>query len=488
MTGTRTYEAIDATFVLLVNDAQYRYMATSDGKPFSYFLNPAAYGGGVAKVRWNGTNWIFEDTQSTTAPSSLSYLDDRYTLGAGYGENNVPYGKNSTTVNPVQGYKAPLGTALPASEIVFNSSGELVIPGMTGVSLTPAYESAVIKPVLILKVYESRLASYEYYTYVGEYESGNGSDTNTASALFQLYADGNKVGLIDALLGQWVKRLKNNYATDTHLNYNLDNFYGSTNYTTWKNALTVTTVSSTDTSPGVNTVTVPSLNYVDGWNIKGEKAEEISSGHMSRPHVMIPGLTLVVGHEYFGLKNMRGVYTIFQRPEQLQYLAQVVKNTITTLIGTSTFETIGSLSDADEAKVVAALTEKLNVHWYDYFRGSESTVSIPVAWDGAGDPTAFKDVTVNVFMGINTQGNNLSGTVSYYVKGGTVESPTYTRVETTGMGVNLGDVFSYYDGEQDKSQPFPTAYGYVTGPYGSQVLIDNDSGKKIGYKSDAYTV
>lgn len=486
MTGTRTYEAIDATFVLLVNDAQYRYMATSDGKPFSYFLNPAAYGGGVAKVRWDGTDWVFEGTESTTAPTSLSYLDDRYTLGAGYGANNVINTSGNGTPVLQQGYLAPLGTALPASEIVF-SSGTLKLPGMTNVSLTPTYESAVIRPVLILKVYEARLASYEYYTYIGEYESGGGSDTNTASALFQLYVDGNKAGLIDALLGQWVKRLKNGYSTDTNLNYNLDNFYGA-NYTTWKNAFTVTAVSATDTSPGINTVTVPTLSYVDGWNVKGEKAEEVSSGHMVKPHVMIPGLTLVVGHEYFGLKNMRGVYTIFQRPEQLQYLAQVVKNTLTTLVGSSTFKTIGSLSTGDKNAIVAALTEKLNVHWYDYFRGSESTVHIPVAWDSSGDPTAFKDVTVNVFMGINTQGNNLSGTISYYTKDDTVDPPVYTRVETTGMGVNFGDVFSYYDGEQDKSQPFPTAYGYVTGPYGSQVLVDNDTGKKIGYKSDAYTV
>lgn len=475
MTGTRTFEAIDATFVLLVNDAQYRYMATSDGKPFSYFLNPAAYGGGVAKVRWDGTNWVFEGTESTTAPASLSYLDDRYTLGAGYGANNVINTSGNGTPVLQQGYLAPLGTALPASQIVF-SSGTLKIPGMANVSLTPTYESAVIKPVLILKVYESRLASYEYYTYLGEFEtSGDLSSTE----MFKLYHANNKAALVDRLLGQWVKRLQDGYTSaDTHLNYNLSSFYGA-NYTTWQGKITVTSVNVTN-GPFIDTVEMPALSYVDGVNIKGEKAEEVSSGHMSKPHVVLPGLTLVVGHEYFGLKNMRGVYTIFQRPEQLTYLAQVVETTVNTLIDALTLNANSGTNTAMKAVVKTALKEKFNVHWYDYFRGSEQTIKIPLTFNTNGTVATTTEVTANVFVGINTQGN-LAGQVSFYDGSGTLQTGV------AGMGVNLGDVFSYYDGEQDKAQPFPTAYGYVTGPYGSQILVDKD-GKSVGYKSDAYSV
>ena len=126
------------------------------------------------------------------------------------------------------------------------------------------------------------------------------------------------------------------------------------------------------------------------------------------------------------------------------------------------------------------MKEKLNVHWYDYFRGSEQSIKIPLTFNTDGTPATTTEVTANVFVGINTQGN-LGGQVSFYDGSGTLKSGI------TGMGVNLGDVFSYYTGQQDKSQPFPTAYGYVTGPYGTQILVDKD-GNKVGYKSDAYYV
>lgn len=501
MTGTRTYEAVDATFVLLVNDAQYRYLADKDGKPFSYFLNPAAYGGGVAKVRWDETNkkWMFENGSDTndsgdTPPASFSPLDDRYTVGAGYGANNIPYGKNATEVDSVQGYKAPLGAALPASEITFDASGNLVLPGFDAVSLSPVFESAEIKPVLILKVYDTRLASYDYYAYLGEFEEDAEGDSEffNAEYMFEAYTElvNTKADFIVALARQWVKRLTNWYDSEDlngHLNYNLENFYGESVFNKWKDLVLPTF----GISPLGNTadrvalsIYLPSFSYYDGHKIRGEKVDEVSSGHLGKPAIEMPGLTKVVGHEYFGLKSMRGVYTIFPRPEQLSYLAKIVEDTVDSVVDAIT-------SPIDAAVVKPIIKEKLGVHWYDYFRGSESKVVIPVAWDENPESptykeaTEWKEVTVNVFMGINTQGN-LAGTVSYYYYD--AEDEEYKRTSAAGMGVNLGDVFSYYTGAQDKSQPFPTAYGYVTGPYGSQVLVDNETGKKVGYKSDAYTV
>lgn len=480
MTGTRTYEAVDATFVLLVNDAQYRYLADKDGKPFAYFLNPAAYGGGVAKVRWDESSgsWHFENNSDTneptdTPPASFSILDDRYTLGAGYGANNVLVSGDTTIT---QGYKAPLGAALPASEIKL-VEGQVVVPGFNSVSLTPTYESAEIRPVLILKIYDTRLASYDYYAYLGEFEQDAEGDSEFYSAeyMFEAYTElvNTKADFILALAKQWVKRLTNWYdETDLngHLNYNLQNFYGEDVFTKWANLVLPTF----GISPLGNTadrvalsIYLPSFSFVDGYKIRGERVDEVSSGHMARPNIEMPGLTKIVGHEYFGLKSMRGVYTIFPRPEQLQYLAKIVEDTVDAVVDAIT-------SPIDAAVVKPIIKEKLGVHWYDYFRGSESTVTIPVAWNTSGVATAFKDVVVNVFVGINTQGNLLAE-VNF-------DGDTYM-----GMGVNLGDTFSYYTNQEEKAQPFPTAYGYVTGPYGSQVLVDKD-GKKLGYKSDAYSV
>lgn len=483
MTGTRTYEAVDATFVLLVNDAQYRYLADKDGKPFAYFLNPAAYGGGVAKVRWDEASetWFFENNSDTndpgdTPPASFSYLDDRYTLGAGYGANNLLVSGDTTIT---QGYKAPLGAALPASEIKI-VGGEVVVPGFNSVSLTPTYESAEIKPVLILKVYESRLASYDFYAYLGEYEWSLDEEDELTTAdsrhdLLEMYTNlvGSKKEFIQTLAQQWVDRLNNEWNPESvdaaiaknaqMLNYNLQKFYGDDVYNDWSAKILLVTDSY---APAI--ISIPSLSYYDGYNIRGEKADEVSSGHLARPHVELPGLTRVVGHEYYGLKSMRGVYTIFPRPEQLVYLANVVTEAVANV-------TAGLVTGPDHLAVVtAALTEQLNVHWYDYFRGSESTVTVPVAWDTNGDVLDTKDVVVNVFVGINTQGN-LVAEVNF-------DGNTYM-----GMGVNLGDTFSYYTNQTEKAQPFPSAYGYVTGPYGSQVLVDKD-GNKIGYKSDAYSV
>ena len=431
MFGTRTFEAVDISYVLLVDDAKYKYFAVSgdaDKKPFEYFLNPAVYGGGgTAEVRWTGSAW--EYVGYTPSP-----LDDRY----GKGANSVdligqPTAGKSFPVRP------PMGSAINTP--FFKRNGDnIVAPGQNNLRLVPAYETANIHPVLVLQVYEARLASYEYYTYLG--------DALTASDNVFLLAS--REAQIQALMEEWVDKLQNSYQ--------LAKFYGAYG-TAWKDKIVYEPLVS------VSKVSFPSLLAYDGKEVQGERLGGATSGNLMLPGVMLPGLTKVQGHEYFGLKSMRGVYGIFARPEKISDLAVVAKTTVDTLIDAT------SLNSGQKAALKAALTEKFSDHVYDWYRGSESKIRVP---DGQG---GFKTMTVNVFFGMNTSYTGLGQLL--------IDTGSGEKI-VTAMGVNLEDVFSYYSDTLEKAYPFPSAYQLVTGPTGSLQIVGTDN-TVLGYLNDAYT-
>lgn len=535
MFGTQTFEAVEVRFVLLANNTNYKYLATSTGQPFEYFLNPAVYGSLNAEVRWDAaTNaWVY-----ITQPSNL---DDRYTVGA------------SGLAQFTQ--KQPLGSALPGMQIKV-VGGTAVTPDFSGLELVPAYQSAEIHPVLLLKVYEQRLASYDYYTYVG-----NELSTYTVggvNAILNAVIKGDQTTAISSLLAEWVSRLKDTSA-NTQLRYNLKNVYGA-NYDVWKNQIV---------STGTN-VDIPATFYiVDNYEVKGEKVGELSSGHLNKPAVLLPGLTKVLGSEYNGFKPIRGVYHLFARPESILDLNKVAANTIATLLAgitgyaadvtvvaatttnlpnlnntvttldgvtlnnndlvlvkdqndstqnavysvsttgawtknatytagkiiavgggtvntgkvfllTLTSNILGTVAAVDySAQVTSVLADKLGNHVYDFYRGSESTVEIPTAFDANGNVTATKKIKANVFFGFY---GNSQGVAQVSLLGTNGSNTTVSA-----RNVNLGDTFSYYTESSDKTHPFPTAYQLVTGPYGATQLVDAN-GKSAGFVSDAYTI
>lgn len=490
--STLELTAHDAGFAMLVDDSEYKYLVNSNSEPFAYFLNPAVYGSGSAFVHYDAAtdSWTINDVPT------FQHLDDRYGVGADYVSNF--YGR------------PPFGSNLPGIFVPLDSSDNLVdIRDETEIQnlrLTKAYTSAVIVPYLVVKVYEQRLASYTYYTYLGS-PLGDGSGGTVDS---QNYLPDNKDTLIETMALELESALQ----------------AGGDLYTAYETFTGLQLQTNYD-APS-RTLEISNMARFDGHEIEGERFGEITTGHMMRPDIVVPGLTKVVGHEYYGFKPMRGVYTVFA-PEKLNDLMKVVEDTIDTLN-----------SPTDDQK--AALRDALGYHWYDFFRGQDQTIRVEVpeylaprttlasgvsngdgtisvtdsaylSDDGvvtiggtefaytsvnrsthvltldsnastthsAGDTVLqpYNEIRANLFM--SAHGSQLVGaTVS-------LEDPdnpgTFFEVANS-YGVNLSDSFSHYDEEFYNAKP--AARRLTTGPYGAQGIVNDDG--TITWLSDGYSV
>lgn len=490
--STLKISAHDAGFAVLIDETEYSYLVTSDNEPFAYFLNPAVYGTGASFVRYDATteSWVLDNVPS------MQYLDDRYGVGANFLSNL--YGRQ------------PFGSSLPGVFVPLDSSSELVDvrDSLANLRLQKAFTSAVIVPYLVVKVYEERLASYEYYTYLGS-PLGDGTG---GTAQFGVDYTLDTETLIDTLAAE----------LDTALSA------GGALFTAYQRFTGLDIVVDYDAASRI--FEVSNMARFDGHEVKGERFGEITTGHMMRPNIVIPGLTRVVGHEQYGFKPMRGAYTVFA-PEKLGDLYNVV------------VDTIDSLTITGDSK--ASLVEQLGYSWMDFFRGQDqvirlrvpdylaprttlaapfleaATTATVVSTDGLTDSgtvfigqelISYTGKTATTLTGI-TRG--VDGTIDADHAAGDTVLQRYTEIRAnvflaaTGaqmmtatvtiedpenpgvfleiansVGINLSDTFSYADETFYNSQP--TARRFITGPYGARGIVNDDG--TVTWLSDGYSV
>lgn len=512
--STLEMTAHDAGFALLIDETEYSYLVTSSNEPFSYFLNPAVYGSGAAFARYDaaGESWILEDQ------ADLQYLDDRYGTGANY--LTELYGRQ------------PFGSSLPGVFVPLDSNDELVDirTDVANLRLTKAFTSAKVVPYLVLKVYEQRLASYDYYTWLGS-PLGDGTsgtwdvadddaDENTAGT--QIIWEIDKETLMETLAEQLAVQLQS----------------GGDLYSAYETFTGLQIAVSYDAAS--RTFDVSNMAQYDGVEVIGERFGEITTGNMMRPNIVLPGLTKVVGHEYRGFKPMRGVYTVFA-PEKLNDLRQIIENTLDTLNG------IETISAADRE----TLTSQLGYHWYDFWRGQDQEIALEVPQYLAPRTTAASNAnasatslvvadasffpedsgtivvggTEHVYTAVNRSTNTLTieGPAPLGTGGGLAASVTagdqvlqmYRNVRANvflsafgsqlvgatvtiedpaspgefieianSQGINLSDSFSHVDETFHRSQP--ASQQYTTGPYGARGIVNDDG--TITWLSDSYSV
>lgn len=401
----KEYKAFDAGYALIVSDGRYaKLIDVATGQEILYTPNPAVYQGGAAlQVRWDPT------TQSFVTLDVESPLDDRYSKGSVY---------RLTHQQDTFGG----GSGLNSLFTPVDSAGNFITPSST-LNLELAYSDASIHPVLIIEVYEARLASREQFIYVGEPLDDTSAPT---------YLGYTKEQLINALAADFVVKAQAAY----------NSFYGTGNVTITYDAAS-------------KTFDLDGLIRSDDYTFYGERYNELvnSQAHITQP----PGELMLVmplhGTQWFGLKPFKGAYIMFSY-EKLALLPEVLRaalNNITTL----------TAAQRDE------LFEKLGYRIGDYFKGMYQTLNV----NGV-------DVTVNVFVSVLG-----SGVMSAMV---TIEDPDNpgTYIEISAVPINIADAFSYEDNKLHKA--YPDALAYITGPYGSLPIRDPQTGNVIGYYSDAY--
>lgn len=492
--STLNLTAHDSGYALLVEETQYRYLVTSDGKPFSYFLNPAVFGSATALVQWD--DLAQEWTQEEVSP--LAHLDDRYGVGAGYVANF--YGKQ------------PMGSNLPGVFIKLDSNEEHTAADVSGLRLQKAYTGGTIVPYLIVQVYEQRLASYEYYAYLGK-------PIGAANALE--YLGQTREELRDTLAYELALELSpadpgDPLSTDGSLFAAYKEFTGL--------ELKVEFLDE-----GV--ISVRNMSRFDNHEVRGERAGEITTGHLNRPTIVLPGLTKVVGHDHHGFKPMQGRYTVFA-PEKLNDLTKAVHEAV---------EALTTLDDAQRE----ALKLQLGYNWNDFFRGQDQAITIKVpdhlanrtvlaadltagattatvkstyhladagvvrigqeliSYTGKTDTTLtgltrgiqgttaaaavtgapaiqpHKEIRANVFMSVFGS-QTIGGTVSIEDP----ENPGQFLEVANSRSIDLSDSYSHVD--EHFHNAYPEAQRFVTGPRGARGIVRDDG--TVEWLNDAYNV
>lgn len=400
---------IGAKFVLANGEGRYsKYVRASDGKEISIYLNPAIYGGVSTEVVpvWDGTTLSFQAV-------SPSELDDRYTVGK---KLRLVFGGSN---------------AYP----VFDAS-----PDLSGFELVEVYESARVVPLLLFRVGDYRLASFNtfavpYETFFSDLAADIAGMTPPDETLFIKYLTNPK-----EIFNKWI------------------------------------TVASACAGPGAPTVRlvdndiyldVDFSRYITHDSVALQNDEHLfgMSNVLGKGSFFYSVLSKVFCDKYQIIpfydtlpQPMNGNYTIIGRPERLVAFNQVVANAVDQVASLISDATVKN-SFKDLAKKI--LSEGLK----DWFR--PSSYRVVVGYDKNNNPIYQ---TVNVFLAYH---GSPTGTVLFDVNGVAI-----------GVPVNFGDTFDYVTLEAQKAHP--ESKSYVTGPYGAIPIYDAN-GNLIGWFSDAYS-
>lgn len=405
MLRTYYFKVIDAKLGVSV-EGPYSYLArSSDNKVFEYFLNPAAYSGVSGQVYFDGTNYYVP---------GASELDDRYSVG-----------KNTRLVFGGSTANAVLTPTVDISQY----------------TLTTLYKNAFIRPYLVVRVYEPRLASYSYFAIVYE----------------QSYA---------------------NLVTDTAFTDEDDFVAKFLNPEFLKSFLLSKLAPFITANGGTVDLAKQEFDIKLETDFQGEYATSVNSGHLSQGSYFDSMLSYVthgnskIFSAYRLTENLEkpftGMYTVVQRPEKLLELNKVVATAVESLItALKAASTTTDPSPANEALLREVLNRVLSEKVNDYFRGTQ--YKVVVGYDGSGNPI-YQYVNVSLAF----HGSPNGGLALVQVGANKVYA----------VPVNFGDTFATEVLEAQKAHP--KSLSYITGPYGSLPVYD-DAGNLIGYYSDAYT-
>jgi hypothetical protein len=386
-------------------EGPYTYLARkSDGAPFEYFLNPAVYSGVTSEAYNDGTGYKL---------MTASYLDDRYSVGQ---QNRTVFGGNN---------------AYP----FYLSTGPLV--NTDAYELVKVPKSGKLVPWLLVRAYDYRLASFEFYTLTLQKSfSDLLADTDLPGATDddKLAALTNEATLRTYLFTKLVNVFTNVFGTSVVVDPSTQEFYFQESNTPF-------------VGEGV-------LSYGYGELSKGSYLDtllNVNFGQAGRDYTFASTRT-----PYPLEKPLSGMFTVMQRPERLVELSLVVKNAIQSALSVFTGAS-ATVKRAFEALVSRVAAEKVN----DWFRGVSYKIDI-----GGG-----KYLKASVFLAFHGSPRDGLALVNF-------GSSSYYAVP-----VILGDIFDYEEDEFDRA--YPDSKSYVTGPYGSIPIYDA-SGNIIGWASDAY--
>jgi hypothetical protein len=386
-------------------EGPYTYLARkSDGAPFEYFLNPAVYSGVTSEVYHDGTGYKL---------MTASYLDDRYSVGQ---QNRPVFG--GSNAYPLYLSTGPLVNTDAYELIKLPKSGKLV-------------------PWLLVRAYDYRLASFEFYTLTLQKSFSDlltDTDLPGATEDDKLSALTNEATLRGYLFTKLVNALTGIFGTSVVIDPSTQEFYFQESQTPF--------------------VGEHVLSYGYGELNKGSYLDallNVNFGRVGRDYTFASIRT-----PYPLEKPLSGMFTVMQRPERLNDLSLVVKNAIQNALSAFT-DASDTVKQAFEALVSRVAAEKVN----DWFRGVSYKIDV-----GGG-----KYLEAKVFLAFHGSPRGGLALVNF-------GSSSYYAVP-----VILGDIFDYEENEFDRA--YPDSKSYVTGPYGSIPIYDA-SGNIVGWASDAY--
>lgn len=397
----KRYKVFDAGFALMVSDGRYAKIVDQSGNEIIWTPNPVVHQGVSLRVRWD------EATHTFVPERTASPLEDAYSKGSFYELNKVP---------------SVYGGGLPDMFTPVDASGNFV--SAQPLSLEWAYSDATIHPVLIIEVFEARLASRQYFLYIAD---------ALTDATAPTYLGWDKEQLINGLVLDYMSKAQ---AT-------LDAFFGA-------GAVTISYSGAT------KEFIITGLAKVDDYILEGEfyTTAVDSSPHITQPPSELPLVMPYIGTNFFGLKPFKGAYIMFSQ-EKLMLLPEVLKAALNNLT---------TITQADRDR----LFEELGYRIGDYFKGMYQEITVQ-----------GKTVVANVFVSVLSSGTLLA-TV-------TIEDPANpgTFIDVAAVPVNISDAFDYDDNRLHKA--YPDALQYITGPYGSLPIRDPQTGNVIAFYSDAYS-
>jgi len=386
-------------------EGPYTYLARkSDGAPFEYFLNPAVYSGVTSEVYHDGTEYKL---------MTASYLDDRYSVGK---QNRLVFGGSN---------------AYP----FYLSTGPLV--NTDEYELIKLPKSGKIVPWLLVRAYDYRLASFEFYTLTLQKSFNDiksDADLPGSTDDEKLTALTNEASLRAYLFAKLINAFTSAFGTSVVVDPFTQEFYFQESDTPFVGE-GVLSYGYGELSKGSYLDTLLNVNF-------GKSGRDYTFASIRTPYPLE--------------KPLSGMFTVMQRPERLVDLSLVVKDAIQSALSVFTSAS-DSVKQAFEALVSRVTAEKVN----DWFRGVSYKIDI-----GGG-----KYLEAKVFLAFHGSPRNGLALVNF-------GSSSYYAVP-----VILGDIFDYEENEFDRA--YPDSKSYVTGPYGSIPIYDAD-GNIIGWASDAY--